>query len=368
MKKVDVRALRPGDKIAKPIISRNGLVMLETGAVLTEKYIERIKRMGISFVYVENASPRMQAERFIVPERPRPARKPSANIEHEIVVDAMRQFMDASSIRERIALPMLGDRFKKMFQDIMDELSGKEVVVENMSNLFEKDPYLFYHSLNVAILSGIIGIANHYNSTQLYELVASALLFDIGMQHLPDELLKKRGSFTPEERAAIEKHTQDGYDMLKDRKDVPFTAAICALQHHERYDGSGYPRGATHHNIHEYAQIIAIADIYDALISARYHRKKYTPNEAIEFLFGSGNRLFNLKLVKLFTRYVSIYPIGSKVILSSGQVGVISYVDSSFVHRPVIKIVRETDGETVREPYEVDLKEQLGLTIVDTVS
>lgn len=364
MKKVDVRALRPGDRLAKAVMSHNGLVMLEAGAVLTDKYIERLKKMAVSSVYIDNRSPR--ADELI--GRTKANSGTAVSEEHQVVVEAMQQFMDASSIRERISMPMLGDRYKLLFQEIMDELSTKVIVVENMANLYAKDPYLFYHSLNVAILSGIIGLANHYSQAQLYELVTSALLFDIGMQFLPDELLKKRGPYTAEEKAAIEKHTQDGYDMLKACKDLPFTAAVCALQHHERYDGSGYPRGVTYQNIHEYAQIIAIADIYDALISARYHRKKYTPNEAIEFLFGSGNRLFNLKLVKLFTRYVSIYPVGSKVILSTGQVGVISYVDSAFVHRPVIKIVQETDGEAVKEPYEVDLKEHLGLTIVDTVS
>jgi len=370
MRKVDVRALRPGQRIARPVVGRNGLVMLESGTLLTEKYIEGLKKIGVSSVYIDDQPTRNTAKsdaatlfgrgRIRVHE---PIKK-----EHQVVVDAMRQFMNGSAIRERVSMPMLGDRYKRTFQAIMDELSSMPVVVEIMYNLYVKDSYLFNHSLNVAFLSGIIGMANNFNAKQLYELVTSALLFDAGMQFLPDELLRKQDSYTEVEWSLIEKHTTDGYELLKKQKDLPFSAAICALQHHERYDGSGYPRGITHQNIHDYAQIVAIADIYDALVSARYHRKKYAPNEAIEYLFGSGNRLFNLELVQLFTRYVSIYPIGSKVKLSSGQIGIISYVDASFVHRPVIKIVEETDGEKVAEPYEIDLKEHLGLTIVDTLT
>ncbi|WP_168120628.1 HD domain-containing phosphohydrolase [Paenibacillus sp. HB172176] len=228
-----------------------------------------------------------------------------------------------------------------------------------------KDPFLFQHTINVAMLASIIGFAKTYNHQQLYELIVASLLFDIGMLDLPNELVRKRSRITSIERDRIEQHTIEGYKMLANRSDIPKTAAIAALQHHERYDGSGYPSRMTSRKIHEFAKIIAIADMYDALVSERYHRDSYSRGDAVELLLGSGNRLFDLSLVKLFVNHISIYPIGSEVRLNSGQHAIIASVNSSFVQRPVVKVIRESDGSIVEAPYEIDLKAHLELVIVD---
>jgi HD-GYP domain-containing protein (c-di-GMP phosphodiesterase class II) len=373
MKSTTAYALQPGQTLAVPVLNQNGIIMLGAGTRLTEKYIERLLHMKIKEVYVEeDVSAQVEIEKS---NRLNSALIPYDQHMHEqsrldskaFVEESMSELKTNSTLRRRVSVPMLGDRFFRIYQSIIGELAKVEFIKDSLALMHRKDPSLLEHALNVATLSAIIGFANKYSEKRLYELTAAALLYDIGMVSLPKGLLTKRGKLTVIERKRIENHTIEGYRMLINRTDIPDTAAICALQHHERYDGSGYPYRSKYPDIHEFAEIVAIADIYDALVSERHHRHSYARGNAIEYLLGSGNRVFNLSLVKLFVGHISIYPIGSKVLLNSGQVAVITSVDSSFVQRPIVRIIRESDGSRVTSPYEIDLKVQLEMVIVNAI-
>ncbi|WP_214629277.1 HD-GYP domain-containing protein [Paenibacillus agaridevorans] len=373
MKSTTAYALQPGQTLAVPVLNQNGIIMLGAGTRLTEKYIERLLHMKIKEVYVEeDVSGQVEIEKSNLLNS---ALIPYDQHMHEqsrldskaFVEESMSELKTNSTLRRRVSVPVLGDRFFRIYQSIIGELAKVEFIKDSLALMHRKDPSLLEHALNVATLSAIIGFANKYSEKRLYELTAAALLYDIGMVSLPKGLLTKRGKLTVLERKRIENHTIEGYRMLINRTDIPDTAAICALQHHERYDGSGYPYRSKYPDIHEFAEIVAIADIYDALVSERHHRHSYARGNAIEYLLGSGNRLFNLSLVKLFVGHISIYPIGSKVLLNSGQVAVITSVDSSFVQRPIVRIIRESDGSRVTSPYEIDLKVQLEMVIVNAI-
>jgi HD-GYP domain-containing protein (c-di-GMP phosphodiesterase class II) len=233
-----------------------------------------------------------------------------------------------------------------------------------LTNIHGTDAYLFQHSVNVAILAGIMGLAKGYNRNQIEDLGIGALLFDIGMTKIPKELINKTSSLTPKERIVMERHTTEGFEILRHQHDISLLSAHCALQHHERYDGSGYPRGLKKDEIHDYAQIVALADVYDALTSPRAYRNRHTPNEAIEYLLGAGNSQFDIDLIQLFCRHISIYPVATTVLLNTGQVGVVSSNNQLAVDRPVVRILREADGSPASAPYELDLKENHLLMIV----
>lgn len=373
MKSITAYSLQPGQTLAMPILNPNGVIMLGAGTQLTDKYIERLLKMNISEIYVEEdayALASVHGSGSAMPHAIPYERLTGENDWHEskLVVDkTFLELKNNTMIRGRLSVPKLGDKFLRIYQSIIGELSRQEFVKESLVRVHQKDPSLFEHALNAASLSAIIGFANKYSEKQLYDLSTAALLYDIGMLALPKGLLTKKSKLTLIEKKRIEHHTIEGYQMLVNRTDIPNTAAICALQHHERYDGSGYPYRTQSPDIHEFAEIVSIADIYDALVSERYHRHSYARGNAMEFLLGSGDRLFNLKLVKLFASHISIYPIGSKVMLNSGQIAVITSVDSSFVQRPVVRIIQESDGSRVNSPYEIDLKVQLELVIENTV-
>ncbi|ANE45945.1 metal-dependent phosphohydrolase [Paenibacillus swuensis] len=360
MRKVHISSVRPGEKIAKPLFTETGSVLLGVGVELNDRYIERLKNLGIDTVYIEDVH-----TEDLFPEDS--IRDETRNKAVEAVHKTMTGLMDVKSVKGRASVPEIGNTFRKVFGTIMQDLSTRKEVLVNLSNMHTMDGYLFHHSVNVAVLSGIIGIAKGYNQSQLADLGVGALLFDVGMMNIPKEVWNKNGPLTDDERGLVQRHAEDGYNMLRNQFDVSLLSAHCALQHHERYDGHGYPRGISGKDMHEYAQIVAIADVYDALTSPRLYRKRYSPSEAIEFLFASGNQYFDLDLVRLFCRHISIYPIASTVELNTGQVGVVSAVNPNSVQRPTIRILKEADGTDVASPYEIDLHAHYSYMITKTL-
>ncbi|AGA57152.1 HD-GYP domain-containing protein [Thermobacillus composti KWC4] len=357
MRRIHISMVRPGERLARPIMRENGSVLLGAGVEMNERFIERLRGLGIDVVYVED-----EWTSDIVPEAV--IRDETYQRAFDTIYKTVGSLMDTPAYRGRASTPDLGRTFRALFGEIIHDLLQRKDIMYSLAQIHVADAYLFQHSVNVAVLAGIMGMAKGYNRNQIEELGVGALLFDIGMTKVPKELLHKTTPLTPEERAIVEKHTTEGFDMLRTQHDISLLSAHCALQHHERYDGSGYPRGLKGNEIHEYAQIIAIADVYDALTSPRSYRNRYSPSEAIEYLFAAGNTLFDLELIKLFCRHVSVYPVATTVMLNTGQIAVVTANNPLAVHRPVVRILREADGRPVSTPYEIDLKYDMQLMIV----
>ncbi|RXZ84064.1 HD-GYP domain-containing protein [Paenibacillaceae bacterium] len=360
MRRVHIGSVKAGDKLARPILRENGHVLLGQGIELNDRFIDRLQGMGVDFVYVEERD-----TEDIVPEET--IRDETRQKAINSIYTTMTTIMDFSGTRGRAVVPELGRTFRKVFGDILQDLIGRKDTLVNLTNIHIKDAYLFQHSVNVAILAGIMGVAKGYNRNQLEELGVGALLFDIGMTQVPEQLLNKTSPYSKQEKEIVERHTVDGFNILRAQHDMSLLSAHCALQHHERYNGSGYPRGLQKNEIHEYAQIVALADVYDAFTSPRHHRQRHSPSEAIEYLFAAGNSFFDLELIRLFCRHVSIYPVATSLLLSTGQVGVVSSNNPLAVHRPTVRIIKEADGTVPRSPYELDLKDQLSIMIVKEV-
>lgn len=356
MRRVSIQSARPGDRLAKAVLRENGHVLLGAGVELNDRFIARLRDMGVDILFIED----QQTEGIMPAETIREETRRSAV---ESIYSTMNTIIELPSTRGRAVLPDLGRTFRNVFSSIFQDVVRREDVLVNLTSIHTTDAYLFHHSVNVAVLAGIIGIAKGYNRNQIEELGMGALLFDVGMSTVPKELITKQGELTKEERAAMETHTTAGFNLLRTHHDISLVSAHCALQHHERYDGSGYPRGLQKNDIHEYAQIVAIADVYDALTSPRSYRNRYTPSEAIEFLFAAGNSYFDLNLIKLFCNHISIYPIATTIELSTGQIGVVSANNPLAVHRPTVRIVREPDGKPPASPYEIDLSDHLHVMI-----
>ncbi|MCA0756684.1 HD-GYP domain-containing protein [Paenibacillus sp. N4] len=357
MRKVHIGMVKPGDRIAKPVFQENGNVLLGEGVVLNDRYIERLNHLGIDILYIENG-----LTEDLIPEDT--IRDETRKQAVDTIYKTMTAFKDQAGTKGRTIAPDMGRNFRAIFGQIMQDLATRPNMLVNLTSIHAKDAYLFQHSFNVAVLAGIMGIAKGLNRTQLEELGVGALLFDIGMTKLPQKLLTHPGSFTPEEHKLMRSHTQEGFDILRKYHDISVVSAHCAFQHHERFNGSGYPRGLKGDEIHLYAQIVGIADMFDALTSPRPHRKRYTASEAIEFLFAAGGTFFDLELIKLFCRHISIYPVSTSLLLSTGQVGVVSENNELAVHRPKVRIIMEKDGTMPKEPYEIELKDELYITIV----
>ncbi len=360
LRRTHISAARPGYRLAKPIWTETGSILLGVGVELNDRFIDRLTQMGVDYIYVDdNRTTDIVPEDVLQDE----TRKKSVEVVHK----TMTGLMTEAKGKKTAPVKDLGSTFRTLFTDIMTELPNRSDVVVNLINLHVKDGYLFHHAVNVAVLSGVLGIAKGYNRNQLLELGVGALLFDIGMTVFPDNLWLNPTDLTEEQRGRLQKHTEEGYNILRNQYDVSLLSAHCALQHHERFDGTGYPRGLKGGEIHEYAQIVAIADVYDALTSPRPYRKRYSPSEAIEFLYANGNQWFDLDLIRLFCKYIAIYPISSTVQLNTGQLGVVSHIDPLVTHRPIVRIIQEADGKETAAAYEIDLRRHVNITIVQTL-
>lgn len=366
MRQVHVRMLEPGDVLAEPILNQHGMIMLGTGTTLTEAHISRLRKLGIQTAAVsrkeqgdsvggidkEVANTVMRFQDF---KEKGEARK--------LIRQSLVNLADSELGLGRPSSPQLEEQFRRMFRNILYEITSHEEVLGGLVRLQQSDPYLLDHSFHVTAYSAILGIANQYSGAEMIDLCVGALLFDIGMTELPAQTVSRPGSLTGADREAIRRHPEVGFQIISGMEGVSRRSALCALQHHERYNGTGYPARLKHHEIDEYAQIVAIADTYHALISRRNYRLAYTPGEAIEYLLAAGNRYFSLDLIQTYLRHISIYPLSSVVKLSSGQLGVVSSLDSGLAHRPTVKIIREADGTAVSNPYEVDLMRKTDLVI-----
>ncbi|MED1951857.1 HD-GYP domain-containing protein [Brevibacillus centrosporus] len=362
MRKLHISSVKPGDIVAKSVFLENGNVLLGLGVELTQRYIDRLVQLGIDTIYIQD-----KHTEDIIPEEA--IRDETRKDAVDAVYKTMTGLMDQPLVKRRTSLPDFGSTFQKVFKEIITDLSSRRDVLVNLSHLHVLDGYFFHHAVNVAVLAGVVGLAKGYNQQQLMDLGIGALLFDIGMTQVPKELWSQKLELNAEERKRIQYHTEEGFNILRGQYNISVVSAHCALQHHERYDGTGYPRQLTDTNIHEYARIVAIADVYDALISPRPFRNSYSPSDATEFLFATGNSYFDLDLLKLFLQHVAIYPVASTVKLNTGQVGVVSQVNSLAVNRPTIRILQEPDGSNVASPYEINLyeKEWMSVTIVQTM-
>ncbi|RXZ83449.1 HD domain-containing protein [Paenibacillaceae bacterium] len=391
--------LRPGDVIARSIRNKNGQTVLKEGTPLTGHYLDRLEQMGIKTVMIESlptasvlapigssqaessqkgrqvSSQANQGMMVVQMHQATPQlRRKNDHVQQEYMLhyrervkDTLIRVIEPGKLLGRMTDEALESRFRRVFRSIMLDISSHSQMVDYLAQLLEMDNYLFEHSINVAELSCIMGVAGGFDSSELLELTIGGLMFDIGMIKQPPSLLKSDRKLTYDERMTLQNHTTEGYRMLLEIDGVSHKAAQCALFHHERFNGNGYPMRVKGMEIPEMAQIVAIADVFDALISPRHHRSPFSESEAIEYLFASGNHFFRADLVNMFLKQVLFFPEASVLKLSSGQVAVVTATSTGMAHRPIVKIIRESDGTAVGSPYELDLALNRDIVVLHSI-
>ncbi len=223
---------------------------------------------------------------------------------------------------------------------------------------------LITNLINVGILATKVGVGLGYHGTELEQLALAGLVHDIGILAVPQSLVTKAGRLTPEERAVIEQHPELGYQTLRKLGTHDWLAEV-VCQAHERWNGQGYPNKLKGSEINEFAPIIGVVDVFDALVSPRPYRRRFLPHEAVRELVMVERTAFPRKVIKALVEQLSAYPIGTSVRLSTGELGTVIRVNSRFPLRPVVVIGEgPTDGLEARH---VDLSTSPQVTIVETV-
>jgi HD-GYP domain-containing protein (c-di-GMP phosphodiesterase class II) len=343
--------------LARPVLDEKGMVLVGTGVKLSERMITRLKQLGVSSLYIEDK----RTDDIVVADAiSDETRRYAVNA----VYSSMRQMIESERGSRRASRPQIGRELSKVFQDILGDLKSNPSKLVSLASIFTVDGYLFHHSVNVAILSTALGLAKGYGQRELTELGVGALLHDIGCTKIPAGIMNKPGLYTDEDFEIVKKHCEYGFDILREQDGISLLSAHVALQHHERVNGSGYPRQLKGDEIHEYARIVGICDVYEALTSKRFHREAHLPHESLEFIMGAGTTMFDISLVRLFAKNVAIYPIGMTVRLNTNETAVVVSLNPEYPQRPVVRLLTDENGRQLDMPYDVDLTKQLTLMIV----
>lgn len=355
MRLMPIHMCQSGMRLGKKIYNEDGLVLLNEHIELTSRLLDRLKKNGIDFVYIED--PRtddIEIKELISDETKQTAMK--------TIRTSFRRLMEEPD-RKSTYNHYLGKEFRNVMKLIIEDMSKNEDAMIMLTQMNQTDYYLYQHSLNVCIYSATLGIASGYSEDQLMVLGLGSLLHDIGKVKVPLDILNKPSKLSDEEMDLVKSHAEWGYQILKEEPNIPLVSAHCAFQHHERWNGSGYPRGIEGADIHDFARIIGIVDSYDAMTTHRSYRRTLLPHQAMEILFTGSGTLYEQEKIALFRDKVAIYPLGITVGLSTGETGVVVDINSKAPHRPIIRVIQDPYGKDVHAPYEIDLSKHLNLMI-----
>jgi putative nucleotidyltransferase with HDIG domain len=345
-------------KLARTVFTQDGKVLLGSGMTLNDRLIQGLERSNVDAVYIDDP----RTEDIVVEDV---IRQETRQVAVEAIEKTVKQITNSNKLSRKISLKEMGLHFQRAFSAILEDLMQNKTMVSHLTTISSYSPSLYHHSVNVAVLATAVGMSLGYNRSQLMDLGIGAMLHDIGKINLPEELLQQTEErWTEEQQEIAKQHCRNGFDLLRKQHDISLLSAHVCLQHHERLNGSGYPQGLQGKQIHEYAQIVGICDVFDSLTSPRPWRRRYMPQDALEYLLGSGGHLFEHHLVNAFIKHIAIFPIGSSIVLNTGEVGVVSKVDPDYSHRPTVRIIRDGRGNDVHMPYDLDLKDNLKLFIV----
>lgn len=343
MRYVPIAYVKEGMILGKTLYGEMGEILLREGTTILNPYINKIKRLGYSGVYIEDKLSEDIAVKDIINE--------------ELKMKTIKQVKNLMQLNENNykEIEKTYDNLEELVGEIIDDISSNEDIMVNMMDLKVASNYTFYHSVNVSVLSIILGIALSLPKQEIYLLGISSLLHDIGKMFTPKKVLEKPGKLDPDELQIVRKHSEDGYNYIKKRLNTHTKVYMGVYEHHERFDGSGYPRKTKGKQISLFGRIIAITDVYDALTSDRPYRKGILPSEGMEYIMGAGDRDFDYDIVKAFSKKIAPYPIGTCVGLSNDCTAIVVKNYSTCCLRPLVKVIQEQKHNV--EPYYLNLKD-----------
>ena len=376
MAKLEVKKLKPGMVVEKAIVTKRGQTIAKVGTELDSKLIARLSFYKIEEVVVEDgfndepAKP-LKLEDVLPPKKEEPKEEPKKepsqireSMSYTSRLQSNQEFQDFQlSYSENMAA------LEETFDTIIfgDGNISEEKLIKNAESLFASktsiqmfdllhcmksiDDSVYAHSINVALISRAIGKWLKLSREELNELTIAGLLHDIGKAEIPSEILNKTGKLTDEEFDLIKSHALKGSKLLK-KAGFNSNIQFAALQHHERSDGSGYPRGLEADEISDFASIIAIADVYDAMTSARSYRTPKCAFQVIAAFEEEGLKKYNTKYILTFLERIANAYQNSMVMLSDGRSGKIVYINKSRLSRPIVQV---DDNEMVDLSRETDI-------------
>ena len=328
---------------AQSIYNPLGASYLTKGMELSPTYIERLEKAGFDGVTVTSMDPKLK----LAP--------PDDIVQEKTRISAIQNVATAfHSVEENGTFdpaPLQG-----ISENILQDIIAQQKNLVQLTDIRLHDTYTFAHSVNVAILSSLLGVLLKLSREEQLKLTLGGLLHDIGKITVPYEILTKAGHLTDDEWSVMQGHPEAGRQRLKKMFPNDTLLSTIALQHHEHIDGSGYPNHLKGEQIHRYGRIVAIADVYDALTSVRPYKRAYTPSVAHRLMATCSPGHFDLDLLKLFFDNVAIYPVGTILKTQEGY-AIVKKVEFGYTLTPVVCVFANREGKLLNAPSDLDLKE-----------
>lgn len=332
MRAVSAEDLKPGMLLARTIVNSDMVVVLSEDTLLTKAHITRLTFLNIPVVYIKDEYELNQNYQTVTAI----FNRGNAFIkEYESVVQESRSIFAEAGKSGQIPL----ESTETMVQDKLAPLSKNSGVIDYVYDLNHRASDIYNHSLRVSILAGVIAKWMHFDHAKISDIILAGFLHDIGKTKFPQRLLDKNvNTLQGEDYEAYIQHTVDGHHILNNVSGLSEGVKLAAMQHHERMDGSGFPFNCNGADIHEYARIIMIADLYDNITTEREGYIKQTPFAAIAQL--TRNMFTSLDptvCVPVLTHIKDAF-LGSRVTLNNGEKGTIAAYPNDFAAHPIISI------------------------------
>lgn len=379
IKKIDVRELRSGMYVHDLNCSWVAHPLYPTRfKIKSDKEVEKLIELGASSVYIDSAmgddaphaatedEVRLTVESALLKIAESPGAKGSAQgiSTRDELASALQIHKEASQTIQQVMSDIRLGRQSEMesiepaIQGIVDSVFRNSGALLQLGGIRSKDQYTFAHSVNVSALLAAFARTMKLGNDITRQLSIGGMLHDIGKMRVPDAILNKPDRLTESEFDEMRRHVQHGVDILGGVSWIAPISLQVTAQHHERYDGSGYPGGLKGDQISQFGQMATIVDVYDAITSARVYHLAMPPALAIRKIQEWSGQYFNVELVSHFIRSVGIFPLGTLVRLESGLLAIVVEHSGASLLNPVVRVVYDT-GKRIRvEPYELDLSQQ----------
>jgi len=370
MNSVPVSGLTAGTYYDKPVYLDEKYLLLTPDSPVTPELLKRLQKWKYTQVRTDgkpkDVSGSMSASGSVTPQTidddiQQSAQEAAAQKFHAELTLFVDGLFTKYSLEGAIGLGQATEWIKRAIQMVHD---GRDFLLRFLDVSAEPDRYMITHAVNTTILALAIGDYLKMPPHRLIELGQACLLHEVGMLKLPSDLRRATRTLTPDEKKALSTHTLLGYRILKGVS-APENVALAALEHHERIDGSGYPRALAAPKISEYALIIGVVCSYDAMLSRRPFRPgSMDGHNSIRDLAQKNRKQYDERILKALVYTLSVYPVGTAVVLSDGSKGVVVKTDPARPRCPVVRLLRDPEGRQLADPASVQISDSDGgLTI-----
>lgn len=369
LKRVPVQRLCPGMYVhdlncgwlAHPF-ARNRFLIKDQATV------ERIRALGVEEVWIDalKSTIRLDDERSepathsvsqaTVAASTKQKRSPAEEKRYLLQLRAeAAQTVEAAMEQCRLGKPIELREITPIVDDMLDSLERQPHALVSLCRLRSKDRYTFEHSVSVGILTSSVGRSMGLARHELRELALGGLLHDVGKSRTPLRILNKPGSLTEKEFVVMRRHVEHGEAIASPIEGLTPEVLNAIAQHHERLDGSGYPRGLKDQQISQAGRIIAVCDVYDAMTADRCYRAGQEPGQAMRMLLEGCGKYFDTTHVHHLIRCIGIYPIGALVSMASGRLGMVMRPGEKGLLYPVVRVFYDIGRRLHLDHHDIDL-------------